>query len=70
MRALALTMAALMLLGCVRETVACTVLEPGDPLCQDPDADVDADTDAGAEEAGLEAGFDDASADGGIETDL
>lgn len=56
MRTLALAVALFLLLGCVRETVACTVLTPSDPLCQDPDADVDAATDdAAPADAGLDA---------------
>jgi hypothetical protein len=63
MRRLALLLiAALSLFGCVRETVACTVLAHDDPLCQDPDADVDADTDAAVEDAATET---DADLDGG-----
>lgn len=47
MRALLVAIAVLALAGCVRETVSCTVLQPDDPLCQDPDTGVlDAGVDA------------------------
>jgi hypothetical protein len=53
MRTLVPILTVLMLLGCVRETVSCTVLADDDPLCQDPDADVDADVDSGAADAAI-----------------
>ncbi len=56
MRASLVVLVALALLGCVRETVSCTVLPGDDPLCQDPDANVDADIDAATpEDAGHDA---------------
>lgn len=58
MRPLALTLAGLLLVGCVRETVSCTVLAADDPLCQDPDADIDADIDAAADDADIDADID------------
>lgn len=58
MRAVLVTVLAVLLLGCVRETVSCVVLAPDDPLCQDPDANVDADVDATVDDSGTDAGLD------------
>jgi hypothetical protein len=52
-RTFAILLATLTLLGCVRETVSCTVLPGDDPLCQDPDTGV---VDAGTEDAGEHSG--------------
>jgi hypothetical protein len=63
MRRVVVMIAALVLGGCVRETVSCTVLGSDDPLCQDPDADVDADVDAAVDDADVDAATDDADVD-------
>jgi hypothetical protein len=62
---IAIVLLALTLLGCVRETVSCTVLADDDPLCQDPDTGV---IDAGTEDAAVEDGaIEDGAVDAGAE---